>query len=389
MTTLKEAAAAVGLNIGIATNSNQVRDASSGYATAAKTQFNMVVCENEMKFESTERTIGQFSYTGGDGVATFAAANQMKMRGHTFIWHSQSGSAQNAIRDRASGLKIMRDHIEAVGGHFKEKIHEWDVLNEITADGSGGLRGTFWRTNIGDDYADSALAMSRRVIGTNGHLYYNDYGADGINTKSTSIYNLAKKWQTNKVPIDGIGLQAHLGTGLNKQSISDNIKRYGEIGLRVSLTEIDITNSKTADWVNLLNACLENFNCVSFVAWGLADGNSWLGSRCGGCLLYSGSGNSAQPKTEIIQALIEAMAKADPAIVAKRKSFAAILPGSLGQPGGVGTLQRPVDRRAAKNLSLLGSTPVFSIGSGAVVDPLGRAKPAAPARIDALEILPR
>lgn len=372
--TLKEAAAAVGLNIGIATNSNQVRDASSAYATQAKAQFNMVVCENEMKFESTERTIGQFSYTGGDGVHTFAAANQMKMRGHTFIWHSQSGSAQNAIRDRTSGLKIMRDHIDAVGGHFKEKIYEWDVLNEITADGSGnGMRSTFWSTNIGNDFADSALAMSRKVIGTSGHLYYNDYGADGVNGKSTAMFNLAKKWQTNKVPLDGIGLQAHLSTGLSQKSISDNIKRFGEIGLRISLTEIDIKNAKTADWVNLMNACLENFNCVSFVAWGMADGNSWIGSDCG-CLLFSGSGNSAQPKTEIINALIEAMKKADPAIVAKRKAFAAILPGSLGPNAGV-ALQRPAAvRRGAKNPSILSSVPVFSIGSGDVVDPLGRAK---------------
>ena len=387
-TTLKEAAAAVGLNIGIATNSNQVSNATSAYATAAKGQFNMVVCENEMKFESTERTIGQFSYTGGDNVYKFAEASQMKMRGHTFIWHSQSGSAQSAIKDRTSGLKIMKDHIDAVGGHFKEKIHEWDVLNEITADGSGnGMRSTFWSSNIGNDFADSALTFSRRVIGTNGHLYYNDYGADGVNGKSTAMFNLAKKWQTNKVPLDGIGLQSHLSSGLSQKSISDNVKRFGEIGLRISMTEIDIKNASTADWVNLLNACLENFNCVSFVTWGLADGNSWIGSNCG-CLLYSGSGNSAQPKTEIIAAMIEAIKKADPAIAAKRKAFAALLPGSLG-PNYATTLQRPVARRGAKNQSILASTPLFSTVSGAVVDPLGRAKSVTPARIDGLEILTR
>jgi endo-1,4-beta-xylanase len=107
--TLKEAAEAIGLNIGVATNSNQVTSNTSEYSTALIKDFNMVVCENEMKFESTERTIGQFSYNGGDGVAKFASTNKMKMRGHTFIWHSQSGSAQNAIKDRTSGLKIMRD----------------------------------------------------------------------------------------------------------------------------------------------------------------------------------------------------------------------------------------------------------------------------------------
>jgi endo-1,4-beta-xylanase len=384
--TLKEAAAAAGINIGIATNSNQVSNATSAYAVAAAGQFNMVVCENEMKWESVERTIGQFNYNGGDGVSKFAEANKMKMRGHNFIWRAQSGSAQTAAKDRTTGLTVMRNHIEAVGTHFKDKIYEWDVLNEITSGSS--LEVNFWRTAIGDDYMDSALAISRRVIGTSGHLYYNDFGGDEVNGKSNFMFNLAKKWQTNKVPIDGIGLQSHLGTGLNKKGISDNIKRFGEIGLRISMTEIDITNSKTADWVNLMNACLENFNCVSFVAWGLADGNSWLNSRCGGCLLYSGSGNSAQPKTEIIAALIDAMKKADPAIVAKRKAFAALLPGSLGPDAvGIYDLSKPAARRAAKNRFGLAPMPVFSTGTGSVVDPLGRAKTLAPARIDGLQIL--
>ena len=380
--TLKEAAAAAGLNFGIATNSNQVRDASSAYATIAKTQFNMVVCENEMKFESTESPIGTFKYNGGDGVATFAAANSMKLRGHNFIWHSQSTSAESKVTDRTSGLKIMRDHIEAVGTHFKEKVYEWDVLNETY---SGGTRSLWYK--IGADYTDSALAISRRVLGTSGYLYSNDYGADGVNSKSTAILGIAKKWLDNKVPLDGIGFQCHLGTGLRKDDISANIKRFGDLGLRVSLTEIDITNAKAADWTNIMNACLENFNCVSFVTWGLADGNSWIGSNCG-CLLYSGSGNSAAPKTEIINALIDAMKKADPAIVAKRKAFAALPPGSLG-PGAVGIfdLSQPAVRRGAKNLSGLAPMPIFSTPTGALVDPLGRAKSVAPARIDGLQIL--
>jgi endo-1,4-beta-xylanase len=105
---------------------------NSGYAAAAKDQFNLVVCENEMKFDQTEGPIGSFKYKGGDDVSAFAVANKMKMRGHNFIWHSQSNTAKAAIHDRASGLTVMRNHIEAVGAHFKDKILEWDVLNEIT-----------------------------------------------------------------------------------------------------------------------------------------------------------------------------------------------------------------------------------------------------------------
>ncbi|MEO7427625.1 MAG: endo-1,4-beta-xylanase [Fibrobacteria bacterium] len=380
-TTLKDAAAAVGLNIGIATNSNQVNNATSAYATIVKQQFNMVVCENEMKFEGTENPIGTYKYTGGDAVYTFAAANGMKMRGHNFIWRDQAGPAKNAIHDRTTGLTIMRNHIENVGGHFKTKILEWDVLNEITSGSS--LEVNFWRTNIGDDYLDSAFAMSRRAVGNNGYLYYNDFGGDGVNGKSTSMFNLAKKWQTNKVPVDGIGLQCHLGSGFKKDDISANIKRFGDLGLRISLTEIDITNAKASDWTNLLTACLENYNCVSFVTWGLSDANSWIGSNCG-CLLYSGS--TPAPKTEMIQALITAMAAADPAISAKRKEFAA------KGPGGVTGINFPTIqpmRRASGNLQGTASVPVFSIGSGAVVDILGRVPVVPSASAKSLDVLPK
>lgn len=368
--TLKAAAEAVGLNIGIATNSFNV--SNSAYATQAK-NFNMVVCENEMKFDNTEGPIGTFKYNGGDAVSKFAADNGMKMRGHTFIWHSQSNTAQSAVKDRTSGLKVMRDHITAVGGHFKEKIYEWDVLNEITADGSGGLRGSFWRNNIGDDFGDSAFVIARRAVGENGYLYYNDYGADGVNTKSTSMLNLAKKWIAAGIPIDGIGLQSHLSAGIRKDDISANIKRFGEQNLRISMTEIDIKNATATDWSNLMTACLENFNCVSFVTWGLSDQNSWIGSNCG-CLLFSGS--SPTPKTNFIQALIDAMGKADPAIVAKRKEFAARKPGSV-----VGINRANlINTRKSPAGGLLGaaSVPVFSVGGNTVVDAMGRNRPIAP-----------
>ncbi len=363
-TTLRDAAANAGLNFGSATNSYQVSTSTSTYATVLKTQFNSVVCENEMKFDNTENPIGSFHYTAGDQVSAFAVANQMKMRGHNFIWHSQSTVAQGAVHDRTSGLTVMRTHIDSVGGHFKSKILEWDVLNEITADGSGGLRSDFWLTNIGSDYPDSALTIARRVIGTNGYLYYNDYGADGVNSKSTSIYNLVQKWMQNGVPIDGIGLQCHLSSGVNQSDISNNIKRFGQLGVRISLTEIDIKNGTTQDWTNLMNACLENFNCVTFNTWGLSDANSWLGSSCG-CLLFDGQD---QPKAAV-QALITAMNNADPTIVAERKAFAARTPGSVATS--IFTIRSP-SQKTLRGQFGISPIPVFSIGNGGMVDALGR-----------------
>lgn len=361
--TLAEAGSKAGIHIGIATNSFNVTGNNAAYQTVAKSQFDMVVCENEMKFQPSEPSRGKFSYQGGDKVYDFAKANGMAMRGHNFLWHSQSGWAQTYNGSRTEMLSIMKTHIDSVGGHFKTKILEWDVLNEITSDGGGGLRNSFWQTRIGDDYPDSAFVYSHQVIGGNGFLYYNDYGAEGLNAKSNSIYALAKRLKAAKIPIDGIGLQCHLSKGLNAKDISANIKRLGELGLRVSMTEIDIKNGTSQDWTNLMGACLENFNCVSFVTWGLDDAISWLGSGCD-CLLYDGQ---LKPKPHV-QALIDALAKADPAVAEQRKKFAA----------GGGTISIAFRRQAANRPpsgGILGASPApeFSIGPGAAIDALGRA----------------
>jgi endo-1,4-beta-xylanase len=382
-TRIRDAADAVGLNFGLATSANQVRDTTSAYAVDAKTQYNFAVCENDMKFDNTEGPIGTFKYTGGDGLSAFCVANKMKMRGHNFIWHSQSNTASGAVHDRTSGLTVMRNHITAVGGHFKDKILEWDVLNETQSSGTS----SFWYKGIGADYTDSALAIARSVIGTSGYLYSNDYGADGVNSKSTAILTQAKKWQANKVPLDGIGFQCHLGHGINKADISANIKRFGDIGLRVSLTEIDITQATAADWTALMGACLENFNCTSFVTWGLSDASSWIGSSCG-CLLYNG--NPPTPKNDMISAILAALAAADPAVTAKRKAFIALPPGSLG-PNAAQILQRPLARRGSE--VLFGASPVriFSTQNGNAIDALGRNRALTPvsSNLPGLSIVPQ
>jgi hypothetical protein len=287
----------------------------------------------------------------------------MKMRGHSLISFSASRPSTGSTPTRDTALAIMRNHFEAVGGHFQAKILEWDVLNEAMSAGSH----TFWNV-IGDDYTDSAMAIARRVIGTGGYLYYNEFGADSINDKSTAILNLGKRWLTDKVPLDGFGLECHLSSGFDKDAISANIKRFGDLGLRVSLTQADIRNATAQDWANLMTACLENYNCVSFVTWGLSDETSWLGSECG-CLLYGGSPPTA--KARMIQAVLDALSHADPGITAKRKAFAALAPGSLGWVSPA-SLQPMAASRGAHILSRSSPLRIFPMPNGKAADVLGR-----------------
>lgn len=52
-------------------------------------EFGQLTPENGQKWDSTEPSRGQFSYTSGDIVPGIASANGQILRCHTLTWHSQ------------------------------------------------------------------------------------------------------------------------------------------------------------------------------------------------------------------------------------------------------------------------------------------------------------
>jgi Glycosyl hydrolase family 10/Bacterial Ig domain len=209
--------------------------------------------------------------------------------------------------------------------HYKGRITEWDVLNEGINIGDGhpnGLRKSFWLNILGDSYIDSAFVWAHQAD-PSAYLYFNEFGAEGNGSwdkaKSDSVYSLVKRLLDRGIPVHGVGFQGHFNDYVNTASISANIKRLGDLGLRVSITEIDMmnTSSKPTPWVNLMKACLDNKNCTSFVVWGVDDLHSWMGKDCA-CLLWD---TLFKPKNLLYNGLITAINTANPSISADRKAF--------------------------------------------------------------------
>src|SRR3712207_7019658 len=40
--------------------------------------------------------------------------------------------------------------------------------------------------------------------------FYNDYDTEGVNPKSDAVYAMVKDFKSRGVPIDGVGMQAHI-----------------------------------------------------------------------------------------------------------------------------------------------------------------------------------
>jgi endo-1,4-beta-xylanase len=260
---------------GVAVRANLLAD--QGYA-AALTAFGSVTPENELKWETVEPQRGQFDFTAADRIVEFAQQNDMAVRGHTLVWHLQNPGWLNDLSP--SELKqALADHIRTVMQHYAGKIGEWDVVNEAVAD-NGKPRQSLWLRKLGIGYIALAFRLAH-AADPQAKLFYNDYGAEGKGLKADAVYALVATLKRANVPIDGVGLQAHVDTK-PPPGYEQNIQRFAKLGLRVELTEMDV-RVKTDDaaaraaqadqYARLVDGCKP---CARFTVWGLDDADSWV-----------------------------------------------------------------------------------------------------------------
>ncbi len=283
-------------------------DTPTPHAEFIAAEFSSLTPENDMKWELIHPEPDRYDFEGGDAIVEFAEANGQGVRGHTLLWHSQNpqwvvdASATWTCDDARA---VLKDHIDTVVGHYKGRIYEWDVANEIIQDDwdEGGIQ-LRTRTNpflkacsddpvalIGDAFRWAHAADPDAV------LFLNDYNAEGINAKTDAYYELARELLAEGVPLHGFGAQAHLSLMYGyDDSLAANMQRFADLGLKVAITELDVrvpmdgrdvpTDEQIAEHtkrhVDVLQACLDQPACTSFTLWGVSDTTSWVPDVFGG-----------------------------------------------------------------------------------------------------------
>jgi endo-1,4-beta-xylanase len=283
--------ALVGTNgpyIGTAVNVVPLRNVALYRETLAR-EFNMVVAENVMKMGPLRPSRESFAFKEADELMEFAEANQMLARGHTLVWHNQQPTWLQAGKyNREQLLEILHEHIKTVVGRYKGRISAWDVVNEAVAD-NGTMRKSIWLDTIGPDYLDYAFIWAREADPT-AKLFYNDYGGEGLGTKSNAIYKLVQKLKAQNIPIDGVGLQMHISIGrpLNPTLVAKNIKRLNDLGLEVQITEMDVQiqdgvgtteeryEAQAKVYREITEVCLKADRCTAILTWGFTDQYTWI-----------------------------------------------------------------------------------------------------------------
>ncbi|MEJ5229466.1 MAG: endo-1,4-beta-xylanase, partial [Pseudothermotoga sp.] len=264
--------------------------------------FNSITAENEMKPESLLVAPGRYNFSQADLYIKFAQENNLVVRGHTLIWHSQTPDwffrdENGKLLSKEAMIERMREYIHTVVGHFKGKVYAWDVVNEaIDPDAPNGYRRSLWYQIIGPEYIELAFKFAHEAD-PNAKLFYNDYN-EYEPRKRDLIYKLVKELKEKGVPIHGIGMQQHIGVSTSIQQIEQAIALFSTIpGIEIHMTEIDMSiykdqtsNYPTAPYSSLLEQAdvykklfdvyKKYSNIITNVTfWGLKDDYSWKNQR--------------------------------------------------------------------------------------------------------------
>ena len=272
--------------VGTAVQSALLND--SRYRTVVAREFNYLTAEYEMKWNALEPGRGGHDFSRGDAITAFADMEGARVKGHALIWHQATPTWAEALSP--DGLRLALDnHIRTTVEHYRGRVLAWDVVNEAVADGGSDLRDTVYRQKLGDQYIAEAFRAAR-AADPGALLFYNDYGAEGMNAKSNRVYDLVRGLRAQGVPIDGVGLQMHISAAnrASDASIAGNMRRLTDLGLLVNISEMDVKiagvagsqsarlEAQRAAYRDVVRLCVLEPRCHAVTFWGFTDAHTWL-----------------------------------------------------------------------------------------------------------------
>jgi endo-1,4-beta-xylanase len=279
---------------------------AEAYKSIVAREFALITPGNEMKWSWVHPRRDAYDFGFADCLLHFADAHGLHVRGHNLVWHDQlPGWLLELKADRDTWEEVLHEHIRTVVGHFRKefpgRVPQWDVVNEPIADGPCierhlcTLRPSIWKEHLGDDYVALALRFAREAD-PDARLYINEVdlempGERG-DLRRKALLDLVSNLQKSGVPLDGIGFEAHLGITPENAPIPELPQFFAEVaahGLDIAVTELDVRidpepslsdlKEQAHVYRNVMEACLGQPRCKTFVYWGFSDFGHWLAGQ--------------------------------------------------------------------------------------------------------------
>ena len=290
-------------------------------------EFNSVTPENELKPDATIQQNGltntnvSVSLSRAASILNFCVQNNISLRGHTLVWHSQT--PEWFFKENGNDVTVavmdqrMKSYIKNMFAAIKDQyptldLYAYDVVNEAVRDdgsprqaGNGGDNSMWVKIYGNNSFIRKAFTAAREFAPPNCKLYYNDFNE--YTGKRDTIINTILKPLFNDGLLNGMGMQSHLDVRKGNDAYPSvnqygtAVARYSTVGCEIQITELDATvdnNNGNPNLVaqavyyrDIMKAILDNGAGVvnGITVWGTMDNMSWRSDRTP--LLFNSSGN--------------------------------------------------------------------------------------------------
>lgn len=242
----------------------------TAYARIVASEFNSIVIEHHLKWaplchtlpgpinaDTPSMRLGRYDFAHCDSMVDWALSKGMKVKGHVLCWHVTTPEYVEKLSSEKIREELKR-HIYTTMAHFRGRIKMWDVVNESLAP-DGSLAKNIFLRKLGPGYIEECFRWAHDADPL-AFLIYNDNKVEGMSMnghgpnkeKADGFYNLLKDLRSKGVPIHGAGMQAHFNAGgvgdrqrvPTPLQVKNQIRRIGELGLKVNISEMDVRVSK-------------------------------------------------------------------------------------------------------------------------------------------------
>ncbi len=247
----------------------------------------------------------QYDFAGIEEEVNFANRKGWRVRAGVVYgdYDSLPEWLRNGRFSREEYLQILEENVKTIVGHFKGRVQEWMIANEMVNRAYVGNGGDFWYSHIGPEYVEKAFFWAREAD-PEAVLILNDFDNESPRSPNhrlviLSMLEVVKSLKARGVPIDAVGLQMHLlvpqcrkDLAPKKEDVIAVIRNFADLGVTVSMTEFDVTiyqcpgsreqrlAFQASVYKSMMEACLESGACTDFTTWGVSDANSWLNLVC-------------------------------------------------------------------------------------------------------------
>ncbi|HET9912539.1 MAG TPA: endo-1,4-beta-xylanase [Anaerolineales bacterium] len=311
--------------VGVAIDS---RETTGAYAGLLQHHFEQITPENHMKPEAWYDADRNFRiHPEAQLLMDFAAANDIRVYGHTLLWHQQTPEwffqrddgtpLTNSPEDQAILSTRLHDHIFNIAetlsdmygpfGSATNPLVAFDVVNEVISDSAtpDGLRTSPYYNILGPSYIDDAFNWADQAFNVDHAapgvtrpiaLVINDYNTEQ-SAKRLRLHNLVADLLNRGIPVDIVGHQFHASLTTPVQSFDEAITAFQDLPVKQVVSELDVMTGTPVDNAKLIEQGYfyrdafrifraHSASIFSVTLWGLYDSRSWRSDNAP--LLFNG-----------------------------------------------------------------------------------------------------